>query len=60
MINLSALSSQALAQLGEAITRIETSLEVLQERGLVDGSGIDLIELSEAVAELEFREAVYE
>jgi len=38
---------------------IETELEDLHERGLVDGSGVYLIELSEAVAaELEFGEAL--
>jgi hypothetical protein len=61
MLNLSRLSAHALAQLDEAITSIETSLEDLHERGFVEASGIDLIELSEAVAaELEFREAVFE
>ena len=59
MMHLARLSAHALAQLDSAITSIETALEDLQDSGLVDGSGIDLIELSEAVAaEIEFREAV--
>jgi hypothetical protein len=58
-MNLVKLSAQSLAQLDAAITSIETALEDLQECGLVDGSGIDLIELSEAVAaEIEFSEAM--
>ena len=56
MINLANLSAHALAHLDTAISSIETELKDLQKCGLVDGSGIELIELSEAVAaEIEFR-----